>query len=60
MIVHRGWGWQARVFMNSNELIALANDSPLFEIARLRVLRSRCPLHRKRESRRHVIGGKIW
>jgi hypothetical protein len=37
MIVHRGWGWQARVFMNSNELIARANDSPLFELARVLV-----------------------
>jgi hypothetical protein len=33
MIVQRGCGWQARVFMNSKELIAPVSISPLFEIA---------------------------
>jgi hypothetical protein len=33
MIVQRGCGWQAWVFMNSKELIAPVSISPLFEIA---------------------------
>jgi hypothetical protein len=37
MIVQRGCGWQAWVFMNSKELIAPVSISPLFEIARVLV-----------------------
>jgi hypothetical protein len=37
MIVFRDCGWQAQVFMNSKELIALASNLPRFEIARVLV-----------------------
>jgi hypothetical protein len=60
MIVQRGCGWQAWVFMNSKELIAPVSISPLFEIAHVLVrLDHIASPHRKRGSQHRVSGCEI-
>jgi hypothetical protein len=55
MIVQRGCGWQAWVFMNSKELIAPVSISPHFEIARVLVRFDRvAPFIERNESGRMV------
>jgi hypothetical protein len=49
------------VFVNSKELIALASDSPLFELARVLVrLNHLASVIRKRELQRDVNGCENW